>query len=62
MCVLCVCVCTNTCLEMVSILQQEALSFQPDSFALFSGDAVNALVVIIVVGREIRRQENTFWS
>lgn len=57
----CVCVCPPY-LEIVSILQREALSFQPDSFALFSHDAVDALVVVIVVGGEVRREQNTFWA
>lgn len=49
-------------LEIVSILQGEALSLQPDSFALFSHDAVDALVVVIVVGGEVRREQDTFWA
>lgn len=55
-----VCVCAY--LKVVSILQWEALSFQPDSFALFGSDAVDALVVVIVVGGEVRREQNAFWS
>lgn len=55
-----ICVCAY--LKVVSILQWEALSFQPDSFALFSSDAVDALVVVIVVGGEVRREQNAFWS
>lgn len=55
------CVCPPY-LEIVSILQREALSFQHDSFALFSHDAVDALVVVIVVGGEVRREQNTFWA
>lgn len=54
--------CVHTHLQVVSILQQEALWFQPDPFALFSGDAVNALVVVVVVGGKVGRQENPFWS
>lgn len=59
----CACVFVNPLyLEIVSILQREALSLQPDSFALFSHDAVDALVVVIVVGGEVRREQNTFWA
>lgn len=59
----CVCVCVRLpYLEIVSILQREALSLQPDSFALFSHDVVDALVVVIVVGGEMRREQNTFWA
>lgn len=48
--------------EIVSILQREALCCQPDSFALFSGDTVDALMVVIIVGGEVRGEENAFCS
>lgn len=52
----------NKYLEIVSILQQEALGFQPDSFALFGSDAIDALMVVIVVRRKVWRKEDAFWS
>lgn len=55
-------VCVSVYLEIVSIVQREAIGLQSDSFALFSGDAVDALVVVIVVGGEVWREENTFRS
>lgn len=57
-----ICVCVSMYLEIVSIVQREAIGLQSDSFALFSGDAVDALVVVIVVGGEVWREENTFRS
>lgn len=56
-----VCVCVSY-LEIVSILQGEALSLQPDSFALFSHDAVDALVVVVVVGGEVWREQDALWA
>lgn len=47
-------------LEIVSVSQREALGLQPDPFALLGGDAVDALVVVIVVGGEVRREQDTF--
>lgn len=55
-------VCVSVYLEIVSVVQREAIGLQSDSFALFSGDAVDALVVVIVVGGEVWREENTFRS
>lgn len=55
-------VCACAYLEIVSILQGEALSSQPDSFALFSGDAIDTLVVVIIVWWKVGRKENAFRS
>lgn len=61
----CVCECVlhaNTYLQIVSILQGEALSHQPDAFACLGGDAVDALVAVVVVGREVWREQDALCS
>lgn len=50
----------QTHLQEVSVTQQEAAGHELDPLSIVSLDAVNALVVVVIVSRVVRGQKNSF--